>query len=90
MRVPAKRGDAEVAAGELPGLVLDEEVELGSEGPEVWGRRAKEAAEGVVQRAEMAVVEVVVFGVGDLLESGFGAPVAGEGSRPEAIGCRRR
>src|SRR5438067_13899411 len=85
MCVAAEDGDAEVAAGELPGFVLDEEVELGGHGGEVRGRGTEAPPEGVVQLAETTVVEVVVFGVGDFLECGFGAAIAGESAGPEAI-----
>jgi hypothetical protein len=35
--------------------------------------------------AEAAVVEVVVFGVGDFLERGFSASVAKQGAVPELV-----
>ncbi|HEY0311726.1 MAG TPA: hypothetical protein VGC56_04450 [Allosphingosinicella sp.] len=76
MRIAAEGGDAEVAAGEFPSFVLDEEVELGRESRRVRGRRAKESPKGAVQAAEATVVDVVIFRVGDFLKLGFSAAVA--------------
>jgi hypothetical protein len=70
---------AVVAAAVLPGLVRDDDVELGGKGGEIGGWEGEQGGEGFGMGVEESVVPVLV-GLGDGgVEDGLGLVEAGEG-----------
>jgi hypothetical protein len=85
MGVVAEDLEALLAAGELPGLLGGDYVELGGEGGKIGGGEGKEGVEGVGVGVEEGVVDVLVgFGLGGV-EGGLGLLEAGKGLVPPPV-----
>jgi hypothetical protein len=83
--VVAEDFEAVFAAGELPGEIGDDRVELGREGGKIGGGEGEEGAAGISRGVEEGIVTLLVRLAARGVDGGLGGPEAGEGLAPPVI-----
>ena len=84
MGVPAEDLEAVFAAGELPSLLEDDDVQLGGDRREIGGGEGEEGVEGCGVGVEEGVVGVLVRLAPGGVENGVRLVEAGEGAVPNS------